>query len=251
MLAKPLEEEYPRVMTQDQLKTTYHFNLGLILSVTESECLNKDVRDDERDRVAKGLEPLTRYEIHEMILQQTREKVVALTKLRVVGLSQPQESEHAGLRKQAKLREEGGHQDPFHAAPRPDGKEKRTCNNYGIKGHIAQNCTSPTPLAETLPEREGKKQQLENEEKQATKPRMNAHDRFGPPRGTAAVRGRGGGRGGRPVFKSGSHQKMVTLFRVCIFFLFMRSSFYSLSFSYRWHLSSLACCFASQTLLSV
>ena len=204
VLAKPLEEEHPRVMTQDQLKTTYHYNLGLILSTTESECLNKDVRDDERDRVAKGLEPLTRYEIHEMVLRQMREKVVALTKLRAVGLSQPQDLERAGLRK-AKLREEGGHQDPFHAAPRPESKEKRTCNNCGIKGHIARNCTSPTSLAEALPEREGKRHQLESEEKQATKPRLNAHDRLGSPRGIAAVRGRGNGRVGRPVNPRNTH----------------------------------------------
>ena len=69
MLAKSLEEEHPRVMTQYQLKTTHHYNLGLILSATASECLNKDVREDERDGVAKGLEPLTWYEIHEMILR--------------------------------------------------------------------------------------------------------------------------------------------------------------------------------------
>ena len=179
MLAKPLEEEQPRVMTKDQLKTTYHYNLSLILSSTDSECLNKDVRDSERDRVARGQEPLTRYEIHEMILRQMREKVVALTKLRAVGLSQPQDSERAGARKQAKLREEGGHQDPLHPASRPESKEKRTCNNCGVKGHIARNCSSPTPLAETLPEREGKRQQLEDEEKQAEKPRLNAHDRLG------------------------------------------------------------------------
>ena len=205
VLAKPLEEEHPRVMTQDQLKTTYHFNLGLILSETESECLNKDVRDEERDRVAKGMEPLTRYEIHEMILRQMREKVVALTKLRAVGLSQPQEAERVGLRKQAKFREEGGHQDPFHAAPRHDSKEKRICNICGIKGHIARNCTSSTSLAEALPEREGKRQELENEEKQAAKPRLNAHDRLGPSQGTAAIRGRGNGKSGRPVNPRNPH----------------------------------------------
>ena len=99
-------------MTRDQLKTTYHYNLGPILSATDSKCLNKDVRDDERDRVARGLEPLTRYEIHEMILRQMREKVVALTKLRAVGLSQPQEAERAAPRKHAKLKEEGGQQEP-------------------------------------------------------------------------------------------------------------------------------------------
>ena len=37
-----------------------------------------------------------------------RKKIVALTKLRAVGLSQPQEAERAGLWKQAKIREEGG-----------------------------------------------------------------------------------------------------------------------------------------------
>ena len=150
MLAKPLEEEQPRVMTRDQLKTTYHYNLGLILSATDSECLNKDVRGDERDRVARGLEPLTRYEIHGMILRQIREKVVALTKLRPVGLSQPHEAERAGLRKHAKIKEEGGQQEPYHAAPRTENKEKRTCNNCGVKGHIARDCTSPTPLGEQL-----------------------------------------------------------------------------------------------------
>ena len=175
------------------------------MSVTESECLNKDIRDEERDRVAKGLEPLSRYEIREMILRKMREKVVALTKLRAVGLSQPQKAERAGLRKQAKLREEGGHQDPFHATQRPDSKEKRICNNCGVKGHIARKCTSPTSLAEALPEREGKRQLLENEEKQAAKPRLNTHDRLGPPQGTAAVRGRESGRSGRPVNPRNPH----------------------------------------------
>ena len=92
-----------------------------------------------------------------------------------------------------KFEKKGGHQNPYHAAPKANNKEKRTCNNYGVKGHIARNCTSPPPLAKALPEREGKGQQLENEERQTTKLRLNAHERLGPLRGIAAVRGRGGG----------------------------------------------------------
>ena len=155
--------------------------------------------------MARGPEPLSRYEIHEMILRQMREKVVELTKLRAVGLSQPQDAKRAGLRKNAKLGEEGG-QPEHQVAQRAENKEKRTCNNCGVKGHIARNCTSPTTLGESAPEREDKKrQQIETEEKLPTPPRLNAHYRLGPPRGTPAIRGRGGNYGGRPVNPRNPH----------------------------------------------
>lgn len=40
MLCKPLEDEEPRVMTKDQLKTTFQCNLHLILTQSESQILN-------------------------------------------------------------------------------------------------------------------------------------------------------------------------------------------------------------------
>lgn len=63
-----------------------------------------------------------------------RIKVVAFTKLRAVGLSLPQVAERAGPRRQNKENEEGGQQDPYHdMGPRQPDKEKRTCNNCGVK----------------------------------------------------------------------------------------------------------------------
>ena len=204
MLSKPLEDEQPRVMTRDQLKTTYQYNLNLILAPADAELLNRDVRDSERDRVDRGFDPLTRYEIHEMVLRQLREKVVALTKLRAVGLALPQAAERVGARRQIKEKEEGGQQDPFYSTgPRQPEKEKRTCNNCGVKGHIARNCTNPAATSAPLHERlERKRQPLDAEDKIPTRQRLNLNERLGPPRdATNAARGRGGAgnRMGRPV----------------------------------------------------
>ena len=96
VLAKPLEDERPKVMTREQLKTTYQVHLRTLLSSVDAEIVDRDVREGERDRVTRGLEPLSRHEIHETVLQQAREKAVEETKLRAVGLSNYQTTKENG-----------------------------------------------------------------------------------------------------------------------------------------------------------
>ena len=195
MLCKPLEDEEPRVMTRDQLKTTYLFNLNLILNTLDSDTLNRDVRDCERGRVNRGLDPLTRYEIHDMVLRQLREKVVALTKLRAVGLASPQVmGERANPRRQVREEKEGGGPDTTYVpTPRAD-KEKRICNNCGIKGHIARNCTKPINKAAST-DRPDKRRMGESEDN-PPKQKSNINARLGPGRDPPIARQK---EGGRPV----------------------------------------------------
>lgn len=86
-IAKPLEDERPRLMTRDQLKTTYMVQLRLLLSIDDFMSLSRDVRDCERERTHAGHDPLTRPEIHELVLRQAREKANEDIKLRAFGLS--------------------------------------------------------------------------------------------------------------------------------------------------------------------
>ena len=64
LLAKPLEDERPRVMTLDQLKTSYLFHLRTIITGPEEVELTRDIKAAERDRDIHRNEPLSRYEIH-------------------------------------------------------------------------------------------------------------------------------------------------------------------------------------------
>ena len=87
LLARPLEDERPRVMTADQLKTSYLFHLREIRSSSQDLELSRDIRDAERDHKLRGMPPLTRHEIHDLVLRQDRELVIEETKLRAVGLN--------------------------------------------------------------------------------------------------------------------------------------------------------------------
>ena len=60
LLAKPLEDERPRVMTLDQLNTSYLFHLRTIITRPEEVELTRDIKTAERDRDIHGNEPLTR-----------------------------------------------------------------------------------------------------------------------------------------------------------------------------------------------
>ena len=142
VLCKPLEDELPCVMTKDQMKTTFIFNLHLLLTSDESDILDRDVRHRERKRVKDKKNPLTRYEIHDMVLQQQREKVIELTKLRAVGLMQKSDKPEPPTRRLPKEREEGAAPDYQSQLPRHE-RETRICNNCGKKGHIMRNCRLP------------------------------------------------------------------------------------------------------------
>ena len=87
LLARPLEDERPRVMTADELKTSYMFHLRAIRSEAQDLELSRDIKDAERDHKLRGMSPLTRHEIHDLVLRQDRELVIKETKLRAVGLN--------------------------------------------------------------------------------------------------------------------------------------------------------------------
>ena len=84
VLAKPLEDERPRVMTREQLKTTYQIHLKVLLSSSDAELIDRDIRESERYKIDRGLDPLSRHEIHELVLRHAREKAVEEAKLRAV-----------------------------------------------------------------------------------------------------------------------------------------------------------------------
>ena len=109
LLAKPLEDERPRVTTLDQLKTSYLFHLRTIITDPEEVELTRDIKAAERERDIHGYEPLTRYEIHTLALRQDREDVIEQTKLRAVGLTRVSVKERLG--DQSKYKQKGQCQD--------------------------------------------------------------------------------------------------------------------------------------------
>ena len=76
--------------------------------------------------MTRGLEPLSRHEIHGMVLRQAREKAIEEPKLRAVGLF----NYRAASRPQKKTGEEGRHIEPV--GERPAEKEERICNHCGV-----------------------------------------------------------------------------------------------------------------------
>lgn len=85
-LATQFEEVKPRVMTTDQLKTTYLHHLKSLLTPNARTSLSDEIRDVERSYERRGRDPLTRHAIHEMALRQEREEVSWQAKLRALGL---------------------------------------------------------------------------------------------------------------------------------------------------------------------
>lgn len=138
ILAKPLEDERPRVMTTDQLRTSYIFHLKSILSATKATELGRDIRDAERLRDIAGRNPLTRHEIHEMVLRQDREDAIEENKLRAVGLTKIPIRDRLGPRlpeKRESARERRSR------SPTPEVKPDTTmCHHCKTVGHISANC---------------------------------------------------------------------------------------------------------------
>ena len=60
LLAIPLEDERPRVVMVDQLKTSYIFHLKQILTSEQEMELSHDIRDAARAKSLHGLQSLTR-----------------------------------------------------------------------------------------------------------------------------------------------------------------------------------------------
>ena len=137
VIAKPLEDERPRVMTREQLETTYLVHLRSLPSRPNALVVDRDIRESERDRTDRGLEPLSRHEIHELVLRQEREVAIEETKLRAVGLSPSQGSERTENRKVKKSAVE----DNF--GEKDVKKEERICKSRDAKGHIV---LGPLPI---------------------------------------------------------------------------------------------------------
>ena len=128
LLARPLEDERPRVMTSDQLKTSYLFHLRAIRSEAQDLELSRDIRDSKRDHKSRGLPPLTRYEIHNLVLLQDRELVIEETKLRAAGLNQVSVKDRLGPKDNDRVGGTTRYNIPPPTNPRGKIVEKRSCN---------------------------------------------------------------------------------------------------------------------------
>lgn len=138
-LVKPLEDERPPMMTVDQLKTTYVYHLHTLLDREDSELLAADCRVKEHKRENRGRVPLSRWDIHNMILQQQREKVIADTRLHAVGLATSQKHD----RTTAPSHQRGAQQREGVSPPAPRGNrlpDTRACHLCGQVGHLARSC---------------------------------------------------------------------------------------------------------------
>ena len=133
LIAKPLEDERPRVMTVDQLKTSYVHHVKQILSISQCTELCRDIREAERERDNNDDIPLTRYDIHKMVLRQDQEDVIEQSKLRAVGLQKIPMKERLGDRSR---REES----PPRANTKTKEPERRACHICKVKEHLAYNC---------------------------------------------------------------------------------------------------------------
>ena len=127
-------------MTVEQLKTSYLFHLREIRSEAQDLELSRDIREAERDHKIWGMPPLTRYEIHDLVLRQDRELVIEETKLRVVGLSRVSVKDRLGPRANERLGGTARDNNASLADHRGKLLEKRSCNWFNKRGHLAYAC---------------------------------------------------------------------------------------------------------------
>lgn len=172
-------------------------HLKTLLSSSDAMSIDRDIRESERDRIDRGLDPLSRHEIHELVLRQAREKAVEETKLRAVELSNHQTFYRLRNRRKRRPAEEE------HAGERNSKKEERNCNLCGVKGHLAKSCPTPPSGSRPQPRGDRKRQPTVADDKSPTRPKLAMEDRLGE-------RGVPGGRAGglstpRPVNSRNTH----------------------------------------------
>ena len=109
------------------MKTSYVFHLKQILTNEQELELSRDIKDAERDRDLRGLPPLTRHEIHDLVLRQDREGVIEETKLRAVGLNRISVKDRLGPRVNDRFGEQPQEQSPPGLGIIKE-KERRICN---------------------------------------------------------------------------------------------------------------------------
>ena len=132
-------------MTIEQLKTSYLFHLPEIRSEAQDLELSRDIREAERDHKIRGMPPLTRYEIHELVLRQDIELVIEETKLRAVGLSRVSVKDRLGPRVNERLGSTARDNNPSPAEHRGRLPKKRNCNRCNKRGHLAYACPDRAP----------------------------------------------------------------------------------------------------------
>ena len=212
MIARPLENERPPSLTEDQITTHYVHHLETVLNVKNFRDLERDIQDAERTRHEDGRRHLNRHHIHDMALRQERENVVKQTRLRAEGIvSAPRVPIQDRLTNKLanRLGDQGKDKLPTGNPVRvqTDERERRTCNNCLVRGHLQKDCTNPT--AELVKEeRENLKRPSLDEVLKAERPvlaRTAATD-GGRGRGYGRGGGRAGGRGsGRAINPKNPH----------------------------------------------
>ena len=86
LIARPLENEYPTSLTENQITTHNVHHLRCLLKADDFRELERQMHDSERRRTEEGRRPLNRHHIHDMALRQNREIIVRQTRLRAVGI---------------------------------------------------------------------------------------------------------------------------------------------------------------------
>ena len=86
LIARPIENERPPSLTEDQITTHYFHHLETMLSSKNFRELERDIQEAERRRDEDGRRHLNRHHIHDMALRQERERVLKRTRLRAAGI---------------------------------------------------------------------------------------------------------------------------------------------------------------------
>ena len=194
LIARPLENERPPSLTGEQITTHYVHHLETILSTDDFRELQRQIHDVERNRRTDGRRPINRHHIHDLALQQDREIVLRQTRLRSAGIvSAPKPSIQDRLsNKMANRLGEQGKEKGETINPnrgRTDERERRTCNNCLVRGHLMKDCVNPTADKVKEDMLNKKRPSLEND----VKPERPVYARTAT---TDGGRGRGYGRGG-------------------------------------------------------
>ena len=193
MIARPIENEYPPTLTENQITTHYVHHLQSILKPDDFRDLERLMQDSERRRTEEGRRPLNRHHIHEMALRQDREIIIRQTRLRAAGIvsaPNPPMNERLTHKLGDRLGEPNKDKNVTRAAPkgRTDERERRTCNNCLERGHLMKDCTNPT--ADKVKEEMFNRKRAQENDTKSERPVLARTA------ATEAARGRGNGRGG-------------------------------------------------------